>query len=196
MPAERKKRSKRAAAESSTPTTTRSIAAKMRQPYPLPPFSLPPTNETTIDVRILPLPIVGKGIGRGLTWTLDKRPAEQLRKGMSVRFCTDVQMSGLGRLSAIADLRRHWVTFLVSGADQPCNLRVPIPWASLGDLEGYTHQHHYFNLAKLPPPHPSFAQRPAFQNEDENPYEFDIEDEEIPSLSNRIANITNAQEGK
>ncbi|KAH9843019.1 uncharacterized protein C8Q71DRAFT_720401 [Rhodofomes roseus] len=190
MPAERKNRTKRAASTAST--TSRSIAAKRRQPFPLPSFSLPPTNDTSITVRVLPLPIVGKGLGPGLTWTIDERPAEQLEKGRRVIFSTDAQTSGLGNLSAISDLRRHWVTFIVTGADKPCSLRVPIPWASLGDLEGYTHQHHYFNLPNLPPPHPSFAERPAFQNEKENPYEFDIEEDDIPSLAKRITNITNA----
>ncbi|KAH9837265.1 uncharacterized protein C8Q71DRAFT_723553 [Rhodofomes roseus] len=192
MPAERKKRAKRAATASSTPETSRSIAAKRRPPYPLPSLDLPPTDEPTIIIKVLPHPIIGRGIGRGLTWTADERPAEQLKKGKSIKLCTTTQTSGLGRLSAISDLRRHWVTFAVAGAAQPCNLRVPIPWAALGDLEGFTHQYHYFSLPSLPPPHHTFTNRPAFQNDSENPYEFDIEEDEIPSLANRIANIINA----
>ncbi|KAH9838322.1 uncharacterized protein C8Q71DRAFT_856286 [Rhodofomes roseus] len=189
MPAERKKRAKRDGAAISE--TSRSISAKKRQPYSLPSLSLPPTNNTAINVKVLPLPIVGKGLGRGLTWTVDERPTEQLRKGISVKLFTDVQTSGIGRLSVVSDLRRHWVTFIVVGAAQPCNLRVPIPWATLEDLESYTHQRHYFSLAILPPPHHSFTNRSAFLNADDNPYEFDIEETDLPSFSTRLETITN-----
>ncbi|KAH9839783.1 uncharacterized protein C8Q71DRAFT_855094 [Rhodofomes roseus] len=191
MPVEPKKRMCRAnvARNSTTLVTSKRIAAKKRQPYPLPSLPLPPALETAVSVTVLPLPTVGNG--RGLTWTVDDRPAEQLQKGKRITMRTDTQTSGIGRLSAISDLRRHWVTFTVAGATQPFNLRVPIPWASLEDLESYTHQHHYFDLPNLPPPHRFYADRPAFLDDKENPYEFDINEDDIPSLTNRLDSITN-----
>ncbi|KAH9832458.1 uncharacterized protein C8Q71DRAFT_860855 [Rhodofomes roseus] len=173
--------------------TTKRTSRKEHHPYiPLPKFSeldnLPASTIT--QVKIAPKPIFGGG--RGLTWVADERPASQLKKGSLISLSTASETSGIGKLSAISDLRRHWVTFTVTGADLPCNLRVPIPWSSLDDLESFTHQRNYFDLNNSPPPHTSFHHIPAFNNEEENPYEFEITDNEIDSLEDRIAQITNA----
>ncbi|KAH9829017.1 uncharacterized protein C8Q71DRAFT_863575 [Rhodofomes roseus] len=156
---------------------------------PLPTLYTPPEGLPIIPVKVLPYPTIrGK---HGPTWIADERPTVQLQKGSRITIFTDAQTSGTGRLSVITDLRRHWVTFSIVGAPQPCNLRVPIPWAILDSLESFTHQEHYFNLPNDPSPHRSFANIPAFRNLNENPYEFEVDEDDVPTLARRIANIAN-----
>ncbi|TFY67455.1 hypothetical protein EVJ58_g1601 [Rhodofomes roseus] len=131
------------------------------------------------------------GEGKGLTWIVQSRPEIQLGKRQHVVLKTNAQRSGVGRLTSVADLRRHWVIFTVSGAPHSCNLRVPIPWAALDDLEGFTHSKFYFTLPALPRPHAEFSS-PIFTSDEENPYEFEL-GERAESRSERlIARITNA----
>ncbi|KAH9839018.1 uncharacterized protein C8Q71DRAFT_722058 [Rhodofomes roseus] len=156
---------------------------------PLPPLSIPPEDLPVVDVKVLPYPTTR--YERGPTWIADERPTAQLHKGSRITLRTDAQSSGIGRLSAISDLRRHWVTFSIIGAQQQCNLRVPIPWVILDGLESFTHQEHYLSLPNDPPPHRSFIDIPAFRNNEDNPYEFDVNDEDIPAFSKRLANIAN-----
>ncbi|TFY55162.1 hypothetical protein EVJ58_g8418, partial [Rhodofomes roseus] len=108
---------------------------------------------------------------------------------------TDSENTGTGRLSATSDLRRHWITFTIIGATLPCNLRVPIPWAHLEELESFTHQRNYFALNKSPPPHESFKHIPPFQDDDTNPYEFDITWDDTRAYEERLARISNVSTG-
>ncbi|TFY56882.1 hypothetical protein EVJ58_g7372 [Rhodofomes roseus] len=129
---------------------------------PLPSLSLPPEGLPTMTVKVLPYPITRNECGP--TWVANERPMAQIQKGSRITICTDAQSSGIGCLSAITDLRRHWVTFAIVGAQHPCNLRVPIPWAVLDGLESFTHQKHYFDLAKEPPPHRSISKSVRLSN--------------------------------
>lgn len=124
---------------------------------------------TITTIRVSPRPQLGGA--RGMTWTAEEQPAIRLAKGAYVVLRTGTQMSGVGKLSQAADLRRHWISFAISGGDQPCNMiRIPIPWATLDTFEGYTHFTRYFNLPSLPPPHALFRHREEFQNDKINPY--------------------------
>ncbi|KAH9829843.1 uncharacterized protein C8Q71DRAFT_727844 [Rhodofomes roseus] len=156
---------------------------------PLPSLSIAPEGLPVTAVKVLPYPAIRHE--RGPTWIADERPTAQLQKGSRITILTDAQTSGIGRLSVITDLRRHWVTFSIIGASHQCNLRVPIPWAILDGLESFTHQKHYFSLADDPPPHRSFIDIPSFRSKEENPYEFDIDEEDIPAFSKRLASIAN-----
>ncbi|KAH9917470.1 uncharacterized protein B0H18DRAFT_1123561 [Fomitopsis serialis] len=161
-----------------------------RKPVPLPTLHATtddPLSEVT-HVKVQPRPVWG---GRGYTWIVDQHPAQQLGTGTLISIENESGKSGTGRLSSASDLRRHWVTFIVAGASPPCNLRVPIPWATLGALESYTHTTHYTSLADLPLPHPSFFNNPAFAAENDNPYEFDLWDADTESLEERISLIRN-----
>ncbi|KAH9838425.1 uncharacterized protein C8Q71DRAFT_722610 [Rhodofomes roseus] len=192
MPAERKQNSQiRKAARTNTPKKRRTDTD--RPPlFPLPSLSIEDTGEPVISIHVQPHAEIGNS--RGLTWTMNERPAEQLQKGRLITMSAGGEVTGIGRLSAVMDLRRHWVTFAVSGANLPCDIRVPIPWAILEGLESFTHQYHYFGLNNNPPPHTSFRDIPAFHDTNYNPYEFDIEDEDIASYTRRIADITGANQ--
>ncbi|KAH9835831.1 uncharacterized protein C8Q71DRAFT_870101 [Rhodofomes roseus] len=186
---------------STKPTTKRTRRAKTLPPPPpepitlppLPPLSLPQEDLPTVAVKVLPYPAIKHE--RGQTWIADERPSAQLQKGSRITICTDAQTSGIGRLSGITDLRRHWVTFAIVGTPQQNNLRVPIPWAALDGLESFTHQKHYFVLPSDPPPHRSYADIAVFCDDNENPYEFDIDEDDVPGFSRRIANIVHTYWG-
>ncbi|TFY52422.1 hypothetical protein EVJ58_g10030 [Rhodofomes roseus] len=190
MPAERKQ-NRRVRKPTHTRTSQRRRTETDRNPlFPLPTLSIADTGEPVIATSVLPHAEIGNS--RGLTWTVNERPAAQLQKGRLITMSTGGEVTGIGRLSAVMDLRRHWVTFAVTGANLPCDIRVPIPWAILEGLESFTHQHHYFSLNNTPPPHASFRDIPAFHDIHYNPYEFDLEEKDIASYTRRIATITGA----
>ncbi|KAI0726796.1 hypothetical protein C8Q72DRAFT_493684 [Fomitopsis betulina] len=140
---------------------------------PLPIFSraAEDTHTEPITVRVLKRPRFGRE--RGTTWTVDEEPSSRLRRGALITMATPTQQSGTGKLSTVTDLRRHWVTFTISGATQPSHIRVPVAWASLDQLEGYTHARRYFDLPALPEPHESFRHLPGYNDETVNPYVAD-----------------------
>ncbi|KAH9913052.1 uncharacterized protein B0H18DRAFT_960623 [Fomitopsis serialis] len=162
-----------------------------RNPIPLPSLHITNDNDAAevVRVRVQQRPVWG---GRGYTWIVDQHPTQQLGRGTLISIQNESGQSGTGRLSSASDLRRHWITFTVAGASPPCNLRVPIPWATLGTLESYTHTTHYATLADLPPPHSSFLNNPAFSEATDNPYEFELWDVDTETLEKRISLIRNS----
>ncbi|KAH9918112.1 uncharacterized protein B0H18DRAFT_958033 [Fomitopsis serialis] len=169
---------------------------KRQQPTPpitpLPQLIIPLSHLPIIDVEVTEQPTMEER--NGLTWIVKDRPLKQLAKQQLIRLCTDSQRSGVGRLSQIVTLRRHWITFAISGARSYCTLRVPVPWVALDNIEGRSHASTYATLPNLPRPHPSFRHLPSFRNDGENPYEFDIEEEELEELDRRLRRIANDEE--
>ena len=108
-----------------------------------------------------------------LVWLVDERPAQQLRKGVAVRLSISANTNGVGRLSAISGMSKHWVSFKVSGSHDTCRLRVPVPWVALTAIEGHAHTCHYRALAALPAPHRTFSIDPIIALSDDSPYEFE-----------------------
>lgn len=159
---------------------------------PLPDFrSLPCTDgRNVVEARVLPRPRFGKGT----TWTVDEKPDKPVRRGAYVTFRTPTERTaGLGRISAVTDLRRHWVTFAITGATLPCNIRLPISWAKLDDLERYTHRKYYFDLPPDPRPHESLRDDPRLEAADIYPYDVGNPGEEgdANEMEERVAKITN-----
>ncbi|KAH9918967.1 uncharacterized protein B0H18DRAFT_1122773 [Fomitopsis serialis] len=79
-------------------------------------------------------------------------------------------------------------------------LWVPIPWAALDGLESFTHSRNYFNdLARTPPPHPSFQHTgsPLFSDDAENlnPCETEVGDchGDVALFEKTLANIANVE---
>jgi len=130
------------------------------------------------------------GEGKGLTWVVKSRPAKQLGKRQHIVLQSDSKRSGVGRLTSVVEMRRHWVLFTVSGGPYPCNVRVPVPWAALDDLESFTHAKLYFTLPTLPRPHAEFERIPLFTNDEENPYEFELGEGRALDAERRYARIT------
>ncbi|KAH9924215.1 uncharacterized protein B0H18DRAFT_1120068 [Fomitopsis serialis] len=118
-------------------------------------------------------------------------PGDKFRPSSDTNIVNAVSASG-GYISAVSDqcpicAATHAGTLL------PCNLRVPIPWAALNGLEDVTHSHNHFDLACMLPPHPTFQRIPLFNDDAENPYEFELGDchGDVASFEKRLANIAN-----
>lgn len=147
-----------------------------------------------VEARVLPCPRFGNR--KGTTWTVDEKPDRPVRRGGYVTLRTPTeQTAGVGRISAVTDLRRHWVTFAITGATLPCNIRLPISWAVLDDLERYTHRKYYFDLPPDPRPHESLRDDPRFEAEDIYPYADGQprEDGDASEMEQRVARITNCE---
>ncbi|EPT04801.1 hypothetical protein FOMPIDRAFT_1045484 [Fomitopsis schrenkii] len=125
----------------------------------------------------------------GLTWIVKERPERQLGKGQRVRLRTEEQMSGAGKLGHVTALRRHWITLSILGATHKAYLRVPTAWTALDGMEAITHEKHYFTLPRMPRPHPLFRTA-IIEDPTTSPYEFDLDEEEVPKLETRIEKIT------
>ena len=159
---------------------------------PLPTLHHPETanpKQRVTTIRVLPKPRFGGT--RGMTWSIKDEPPEHLMKGMLIALSTSTQVSGTGKLVQTTDLCQHWVTFAISGGHQPCIIRVPIPWATLDSLEGYTHTTRYSALPPLPKPHP--ALRPREEPRDgSNPYVsagWEVNRNQMERRMARIANV-------
>ena len=109
---------------------------------------------------------------------------------MLVKLRTSTQLSGIGKVSTTIDLRRHWVTWQISGGPGFCSLRVPMLWVHLDGIERVAHTQMYQSLPKLPIPHPAFASNPIIMTSNESPYEFDITHDEHEVLTRRLYDIT------
>ena len=120
-------------------------------------FPLPILNATTNDpkarlvrIKVLDRPRMSKN--EGTTWTTEEEPVAGLRIGMLVILHTSINESGIGRISAVSDLRQHWVTFTLAGAKNPTHLRTPVIWTILEDLAAFAHSTYFQSLPALPGP--------------------------------------------
>lgn len=145
------------------------------------------------EIKVTTHPSFGSGPTL-LTWIVDERPKVQISTGMSIKLTSASRTTGVGRVSGVVDLRRHWVTFKLQGAQSPCSLQVPIPWAKLPVFESYTHTKHYFQLPVRPHAHIQYRYNPIFYDVAQNPYEFDLWDVDEVELDERIDAITNARQ--
>ena len=128
-------------------------------------------NETVKNVEVYPIPSVDPSGQQH--WIVRLQPDSQIGKRQAIRLCIGACTSGVGRISDLAGMSRHWVSFKVSGSRGTCCLQVPIPWALLPPVECLTHTRLYTSLARLPAPHPLFAPNPIFATSDNSPYEFE-----------------------
>lgn len=157
--------------------------------FHLPALGLSAHDDEVVEVRVLDRPV--RGEKRGMVWIVDSQPAKQLANGQKIVLRTSEEMSGVGRLSNLDGMYRHWASFVITGGppSRPCSLRVPIPWSSLSALESHAHTKHYASLPKLPSPHPAFLSNPLIASDEESPYEFEVWEDEA-MLDSRLARIT------
>ena len=157
--------------------------------FRLPPLCLSAHDDEVVEVKVLDRPV--RGEKRGMVWIVESRPPRQLANGQKIVLRTSEEVSGVGRLSTLDGLYRHWASFVIAGGppSRPCSLRVPIPWSSLSALESHAHTKHYSSLPKLPSPHPAFLNNPLITSDKESPYEFEVLEDEA-TLDSRLARIT------
>ncbi|KAH9938697.1 uncharacterized protein B0H18DRAFT_949952 [Fomitopsis serialis] len=165
-----------------TPTPPRTIPT-----VPLPTLSLPIGDDPVLEVNVFDRPVRE---GNGVIWTVASRPERQLKKNIKIILKSSGHESGVGRLSSLNGLYRHWASFAVSGGPRLCSIRVPIPWAVLDALASHTHFSRYYALPREPGPHPAFIGNPVIFNDEENPYEFEVW-EDPAYLDARLARIRN-----
>ena len=136
-------------------------------------YPLPNLNATThaphaklLRIKVLTRPRLHRG--KGLTWTVDEEPASRIQVGTLVILYTETEESGIGRVSSVTDLRQHWVTFTLAGAENPTHLRVPAVWSKLEDLAAYTFTN-YFHALPPYPEAPAAARSRAYTSADRVP---------------------------
>lgn len=160
-------------------------------PPPLPILSIPHNGETVIAVTVLDDPITGK---KGVQeWVADEPPSRRLGQGQLVMMKNTSGVSGPGLLTAVTDLRRHWVTWAVSGGPGQCRLSVPIPWSAMTGVEAIAHAKHYQSLPELPVPHHRTLDILNVTSPNKSPYDLALNPEEIASLESRLDEITQRQ---
>ncbi|KAH9831283.1 uncharacterized protein C8Q71DRAFT_720936 [Rhodofomes roseus] len=148
--------------------------------------SYQPAYSIEVDILVEPQPERDED-GRRETWIVKSQPSRQLARGHVITLHTGSHVIETGRVSKAVTLMRHWVTFRLTGSKDGLQIKVPIPWARLCDLDGYTHTLVYHTLPLLPEPHLAFRNKPDFQNPGSNPYEFDITPSAIRRLRARMA---------
>ncbi|TFY68499.1 hypothetical protein EVJ58_g965 [Rhodofomes roseus] len=159
-----------------------------RQLLPLPNLQLPHDPADALEVRVQRQPAIGEG--EGLTWIVDEQPRIRLGKDQHITLIIGDTRSGVGRITHVTDMRRHWVTWTVDGGPKKCSLRVPVPWALLSDLEGLAHTRHYPSLPPLPAPHPIYRNNPLITRSTTTPYEFDIKTNTHDAVAEALNKIT------
>lgn len=131
--------------------------------YPLPNLH---TTTNDIHVRLIRVKVLNRPrlqTREGTTWTVDEEPASPIHVGGLVILYNDNGESGIGRVSSATDLRQHWVTFTLAGAENPTYLRSPTVWARLDDLVAYTYTTLFHTLLPYPEP-PAAARRATAHN--------------------------------
>ncbi|TFY50829.1 hypothetical protein EVJ58_g10871 [Rhodofomes roseus] len=152
-----------------------------------------PCYAVAVDVFVKPLPETDVD-NQQETWIVDIQPPRQLTRGHIVTVRTANHVIGAGRISKTMTLTRHWITLRLAGRRDGLQIRVPIPWARLCDLDGYSHTVLFRALQKLPAPHHTFLTKPAFHDPDHNPYEFDISPNATARLRARMKKDTKTKE--
>lgn len=154
---------------------------------PLPLLSTPSHGETVIVVRVQQEQCCEDR--RSPAWVVDEKPARKLGRGQLVLLTNNSGRTGPGLLTAITDLRQHWVTWSVSGGPHRVWIRIPIPWTSMTGVEAVAHAKHFCTLPSSPAPHPSAT--PTRSDEtDPYPYDQHLDDEEHTRLTARLEAIT------
>lgn len=139
----------------------------------LPQLAAPPRYRhkllTITTIQVYDRPWCRKGTGT--QWIVAEKPIRRVGENEVVCLTANLdRRTGIGRLSQVADIDKHWVTFRISGATPKSSLRVPIPWARLPSNVAAAHTRAYLALETIPP-HPVFRTNPAYRNPHVNPYQ-------------------------
>ena len=131
------------------PWQTPTIPPRASPIIPLPTLLLPNQDGNVVEIAVLAKPVIGEG--RGLTWIVDERPGKQIGTGEQIRLRVGERRTGVGRMTTIIGMRKHWITWTISGGVNQCAIRVPTPWAALTGTEGAAHTRVYRSLPDIPP---------------------------------------------
>ncbi|TFY53250.1 hypothetical protein EVJ58_g9554 [Rhodofomes roseus] len=133
----------------------------------------PPSYAVAIDVAVYDEPEVDISTNSE-TWVVSEQPGRPLARGHILTLKLGDHAIGSGRISKVAGLARHWVTFRLAGARDGLQIRVPVPWVGLSGYTSYIHTSQFHELSPTPEPHIMFRGSPPFADPDTNPYEFEL----------------------
>ena len=172
------------------PNRLQTRAQHIRSTYPLPNLNATTYDLTAKLVRIKVLNRPRLHTGEGTTWTVDEEPTSPLHIGKLVILYNDHGESGIGRISSVTDLRQHWVTFTLGGAEHPAHLRIPVVWSRLDDLAAYTFSTYFHSLPPYPEP-PVAARRKVHEsaNREQSPTRWEAL-HRLGDVGDRITKIT------
>ena len=150
-------------------------------------------SDEVVDVTVLERPTVGEW--KGLTWIADERPKKQVGTDSLISLRVGGRKSGVGRMATIIDMRKHWITWSLTGGQTKCAIRLPTSWTDLTGIESAAHTRVYRSLPENPAPHRDFANLATTTNETQSPYEFNS-NEEHDDLMTRINHIIRPKRGR
>ena len=157
------------------------------QTHYLPTLTTPNNGEAVIAVTVKELPL--KGEGGAKTWVVDEAPSRRLGNGQLVSLKNSQGETGPGLLSAITDLRQHWITWSVSGGPEKVRVQIPIPWADMTGVGAMAHAKLFNTLPPHPAPHQDATPDTSIA-EGQYPYAYDIGEKEQSELEERLDGIT------
>ena len=138
----------------------------------LPLLSAPPKNEqqilTITTIQVYDNPWYRRGTGT--QWITAAKPTRPV--GEDDLICLAInrdRRTGVGRISHISNMDKHWITFHIAGATPRAYVRVPIPWAKLSVRLAESHAKSFHALENVPP-HYAFRNNPIYRDPDINPY--------------------------
>ena len=172
----------------SKPSPSKRDRRETAYPFPILSATTHDLRARLIRVNVLNCPRFP--VGGGTIWTVDEEPASPLQSGTLIILYNDNGDSGIGRISAVTDLRQHWVTFTLAGASPPAYVRTPVVWAKLADLAAHTHSVYFNELPPYPGPPEKVRRRLCKEgHHNEPPMERTIPGED-GSIEARITKIT------
>lgn len=106
----------------------------------------------------------------GTQWITATRPTKPVGEGDLVCLAVNRDRhTGIGRITHIANIDKHWVTFNIAGATPKASIRVPIPWAKIPVHTAEEHAKSFRALENVPP-HCAFRANPKCRDPNVNPY--------------------------
>ena len=167
--------------------TTAHRASHDTQHDTLPVLTIPNDGEEVIAVTVKEQPL--KGAGGAKVWVADEAPSRRLGGGQLISLRNSSGATGPGLLTAITDLRQHWITWSVSGSQETVRVQVPVPWTDMTGVGAIAHARHFSALPALPSPHKD-ATPNATTTDGSYPYESNIPENEKQQLEDRLNGIT------
>ena len=157
------------------------------QPHRLPTLTMPSNGEPVIAVTVKDLPL--KGEGGTKIWAVDEAPSRRLGSGQLISLKNSQGETGPGLLSAITDLRQHWVTWSISGGPEKARVQIPIPWSDMTGVGAVAHAKMFKALPAQPAPHKDATPSPP-KPDGQYPYASNVGETERPDLEKRLEGIT------
>ena len=106
----------------------------------------------------------------GTHWIIAEEPSRSIGEGDLVCLTANGdRRTGVGKISQLSGLDKHWATFSIAGAIPKSGIRIPIVWARLTPRAAEAHDKLYLTLENIPPHH-ALREDSRYRNPHVNPY--------------------------